>query len=85
MVVSSVSPERWDTTTPKLCFCAKSIASIVSDTLPIWLSLIKIAFMAFEEIAFSNLTKFVTVKSSPTNCTFFPNSEYKFCQPDQSF
>ena len=39
IVVSGVSPERCDTIEVKPFFVASSIASRVSETVPIWLSL----------------------------------------------
>ena len=46
IVVSSVSPERCDTTADQPAPRASSIASIVSVSVPIWLSLMRTEFAA---------------------------------------
>ena len=46
IVVSSVSPLRWLITTPNPERCASAIASTVSVSVPIWFTLIRIAFAA---------------------------------------
>ena len=51
IVVSSVSPERCDTTADQPAPRASSIASIVSVSVPIWLSLISTEFAAPSSIA----------------------------------
>ena len=47
MVVSSVSPERCDMTARQPAICAMSTAAMVSVSVPIWFSFIKMAFAAF--------------------------------------
>jgi len=47
MKVSSVSPERCDTTTPYLAFFATVMASSVSVSVPIWLTLMRMALAIF--------------------------------------
>jgi len=42
-------------------------AAIVSESVPIWFTLIKIEFAVSFAIPFANLSTFVTNKSSPTN------------------
>ena len=64
---SSVSPERCDMTVLKPDFLASRTVSIVSDRVPIWLGLIKMALPHFSVMPRSNNLVFVTNKSSPTN------------------
>lgn len=66
IVVSSVSPDLCETIALYPFFLASSIASSVSDILPIWLSLIRIAFAQPSSIPFANFSGLVTNKSSPT-------------------
>ena len=85
IVVSSVSPDRCDITEAIPAVFAILIVCKVSLTVPIWFSLIKIAFMDFSSIARCNRFGLVTVKSSPTNWTFSPRAAYNNFQPTQSF
>ena len=64
--------------------CAILIASRVSETEPIWLSLIRIEFPHPRSIPFFRRSVLVTNKSSPTSCTFPPSSLVRSCQPSQS-
>ena len=73
MVVSSVSPERWLTIAAQPAPRASSMAPIVSDSVPIWLSLISTAFVARSSIALPMNAGFVTTTSSPTSWTFEPS------------
>ena len=50
MKLSSVSPERWETIAVQPRRLAISMASMVSVTVPIWLSLIRIELAAFSSI-----------------------------------
>ena len=49
--MSSVSPERWLTIAAQPALRARSIAPIVSVSVPIWLSLMSTAFAACSSIA----------------------------------
>ena len=60
------------------------IASSVSDTEPIWLSLIRIQFAHPISIPFASLSVFVTNRSSPTSWTLSPSLAVSFCHPSQS-
>ena len=84
IVVSAVSPERCEEIAVYPALCAILIASSVSDTEPIWLSLIRIALPAPSSIPFESLSVFVTNRSSPTSCTLSPSLAVSFCQPSQS-
>src|SRR3989338_4943737 len=81
---SSVSPERWLTTTFHLFLKAISAASIDSVTVPIWLTFSNNALHAFSSSAFFILFILVTNKSSPTICILSPNSVLNCCHPSQS-
>ncbi len=84
MVLSSVSPERWEMTAVYLARFAISIAASVSVTVPIWLSLINIELaMPFSMPSFK-MAVLVTNKSSPTICTFLPSLSVSIFQPAQS-
>ena len=63
---------------------AISIASKVSVIVPIWLTFINIELATPASIPLSNLSVLVTNKSSPTNCTFFPNLSVNTFHPSQS-
>src|SRR6266849_3119376 len=69
--VSSVSPERCEMIELYPAFRASSIASIVSVTLPIWFSLIRIALAMPSLIPRDNRSVLVTNRSSPTSWIFF--------------
>ena len=83
-VVSSVSPERCDTTAVYPFFFASSIASNVSVNVPIWFSLIKMLFAVFRSSPFCNLLMFVTNRSSPTSWILSPNLSVNFFHPSPS-
>ena len=85
MKTSSVSPDLWDTMTPKREFFANSIVSIVSESVPIWFNLIKIEFAESFLIPVNNLFLFVTKRSSPTIWTFWPIVFVSSLKPSQSF
>ena len=84
IVVSSVSPERWLTIAAQPARRARSMAPIVSDSVPIWLSLIRTAFIARWSIALAMKAGFVTTRSSPTSWTFEPMRAVISRQPAQS-
>ena len=84
MVVSSVSPERWDTTAVHPARLAISTASIVSVTVPIWFSLMRTEFAAFSSIPLRRIFGLVTKTSSPTIWIFFPIVRVNSFQPSQS-
>ena len=69
IVVSSVSPERCDTTADQPAPRASSIASIVSVSVPIWLSLISTALAARSSMPRAIRSGLVTSRSSPTSWT----------------
>src|SRR3989338_359806 len=74
MKVSFVSPPPlWLTIVSILFFLASMQQSTVSVRVPIWFSLISIAFIALSFIAFSSLFMFVTVRSSPMIFILLPN------------
>ena len=82
--VSSVSPLRWETIAANPDFCASLIACIVSVTVPIWFSLIKIALPQPSAMPRAKRAVFVTNKSSPTRRSLPPSAAVIRCQPDQS-
>ena len=67
MVVSSVSPDRWDTTDVYPARVAISIASKVSVSVPIWLTLIRMELAVLVSIPLASLSVLVTNRSSPTS------------------
>jgi len=67
MVLSSVSPDRWLTMVVKLLALASSIASRVSVSEPIWLTLIRIELAERSSIPRYKRSTFITKRSSPTN------------------
>src|SRR3989344_4617417 len=71
--VSSVSPERWLTTTFHLFLNEIFEASIASVTVPIWFTFKSRLLHAFSCNAFLILIMFVTSRSSPTICIFLPS------------
>lgn len=84
IVVSAVSPERCEEIAVYPALCAILMASNVSETEPIWFSLIRIAFPAPSSIPLASLSVFVTNRSSPTSCTLSPSLAVSFCHPSQS-
>jgi hypothetical protein len=85
MNVSSVSPERCETTDTHPAFLASRIVSTVSDTVPIWFNLIKTALDHFPLIPSLTIVGFVQYKSSPTICKDLPYFLVKSFQPLLSF
>src|SRR3990172_8218085 len=67
MVVSSVSPERWLTTAPQPASRAISIAASVSERVPIWLSLMRMALAAPSSMPRARRSGLVTKRSSTTS------------------
>ena len=65
--MSSVSPERCETTADQPAPRASAIASIVSVSVPIWLSLMRTEFAASSSIARAIRSVLVTSRSSPTS------------------
>ena len=84
MVTSSVSPDRCDITTAYPDVCAMRTVSSVSERLPIWLTLTRIAFAAPRSMPWPSRSTFVTNRSSPTSCTRVPSAAVSCCQPSQS-
>ena len=82
--VSSVSPDLWDEIDLIPCSWAILIASSVSDTVPIWLSLIKIELAIPFSIPIWSLEIFVTKRSSPTSIIFSPKASVNFFHPSKS-
>ena len=84
IVVSSVSPDRWDTTAVHPARFAISIASIVSVTVPIWFSLMRTELATPFSIPFRRIEGLVTKMSSPTIWIFLPIASVNIFQPSQS-
>ena len=84
MVVSSVSPERCDTIAVHDARWASWMAWIVSVSVPIWFSLIKMLLQLRSRIARRKNVTLVTSRSSPTNCTRSPSRSVSRRQPFQS-
>ena len=85
MVVSSVSPERCDTTADQPAPRASSIASMVSVSVPIWLSLMSTEFAARSSIAARDALgvgheQVVADELDPCS----PSRSVSCCQPSQS-
>ena len=81
---SPVSPDLWLITVPQPLSFAIATASSVSDTVPIWLSLISTALAASISIPRRSRSVLVTKRSSPTICTLRPSRSVRHCQWDQS-
>ena len=60
-------------------------AAIVSVSVPIWLTLIRIEFAIPSEIPRPKRSTLVTNKSSPTNCVLSPIFSVRYFHPSQSF
>jgi len=84
MVVSSVSPERWEITVAHPARWAISTASRVSVRVPIWLSLIRMALAARSWMPRARNLGLVTKTSSPTSWTRSPIARVRALQPAQS-
>ena len=84
IVASSVSPLRCETIAVIPARCAMLIALIVSVSVPIWFSLIKIELATPLSIPFCNLSVLVTNKSSPTSWIFLPKAWVSLPQFSQS-
>ena len=72
-------------TKPQPAFRQRSIASIVSVTVPSWLSLIRTALAASSSIPRAMKRVLVTKRSSPTIWIFSPSSRICSLKPSQSF
>jgi hypothetical protein len=84
MKVSSVSPERCEITHRYPASRAIWIASSVSVSVPIWLSLIRIEFAIPRSIPSRRIAGFLTKMSSPTSCSRSPRRSVSSFQPSQS-
>ena len=84
MVVSSVSPLRWLTTAVQPLPMARSIASSVSVSVPIWLSLMRMLLAHFSARPRWRNLMLVTNRSSPTIWILSPSLAVSFVQPSQS-
>mmetsp|Transcript_67752 Transcript_67752/g.107348 ORF Transcript_67752/g.107348 Transcript_67752/m.107348 type:complete len:205 (-) Transcript_67752:915-1529(-) len=72
MVVSSVSPDRWEHITPQPFVLHNFTASIASVSDPIWFTFKRRALQALVSRALFTFVTFVTVRSSPTTCVATP-------------
>ena len=81
MVVSSVSPERWLMTAPQPWARAMSIVCSVSLSVPIWLSLMRMALAESSSMPRASRSGLVTKKSSPTSWHLSPTFSVSFFQP----
>ena len=84
IVVSSVSPERWLIMQAKPARCARSTASRVSVSEPIWLTLTSSALAARSVMPRRSRVTLVTKRSSPTTWTLSPSWAISADQPVQS-
>ena len=84
IVVSSVSPERCEITVAYEAPLARATVSSVSVSVPIWLSLTKMALATPSRMPRSRIPALVTKMSSPTSCTRSPNAFVQAAQPSQS-
>src|SRR6185503_12724355 len=84
MVVSSVSPERWLIMQRNAARCARSTASRVSVSEPIWFTFTSTALA--DDSAMPRAIRFglVTNRSSPTIWMRLPSAVVSACQPAQS-
>ena len=69
---------------PKLLALASWITETVSEMVPIWFGLTKIALQALRLIASSRRALFVTNKSSPTIMSCLPMEAVRFSQSSQA-
>ena len=84
MKVSSVSPDRWDTIAVYPASRHSRIASRVSVTVPIWLTLINAELAIFRPIASAMIAGLVQKLSSPTSWTRSPSRWVMAIQPSWS-
>ena len=84
IVVSSVSPERWDITDAYAERVATETASRVSVSVPIWLTFTRMALATPASMPRSRRSTLVTNKSSPTSCTRSLNASVSMRHPSQS-
>ena len=85
IVVSSVSPDRWHMTDGVAsCECARPTVSSVSVSVPIWLTLTRMALATPSVDAALEARVLVTNRSSPTSCTRPPSALVSDAQPSQS-
>jgi hypothetical protein len=84
MKLSSVSPERWETNCRYPAFRQMAMASSVSVTVPIWLSLISEELPMPRSMAPAMMPGFVQKMSSPTNSVVVPSRLVSATQPASS-
>ena len=84
IVVSSVSPDRCEITVPYDAPLASATVSSVSVSVPIWLSLTRMALATPSRMPRSRISALVTKMSSPTSCTRPPSALVEAAQPSQS-
>ena len=82
--LSSVSPERAETTVLKPAPWALSRTLRVSETSPFWFGLMRMAFALFSAIPRSSRDWLVVNKSSPSNCKCGGATDAKFSHESQS-
>src|SRR6266568_8496592 len=80
IVVSSVSPERCDMTHAYPFSRAKRIVSSVSVSVPIWLTLIRIAFATPSSMPRCNRSRFVTNTSSEEHTSELQSQFHLVCR-----
>ena len=84
IVVSSVSPERCDMIDAYALRPARATVSSVSESVPIWLTLTRIAFATPRSMPSRSRTGLVAKRSSPTSWTRSPSRSVSRRQPSQS-
>ena len=84
MVVSSVSPERCEQTAVQPARVAISMASSVSVSVPIWLSLMRMELAEPFSMPWARRSTLVTKRSSPTIWMRSPSLSVMSFQPSQS-
>src|SRR5918992_1093045 len=84
MVVSSVSPDRWETTRPKPASAAWETTSRASVSVPIWLTFTRMALQDSSSTPWARRSGFVTNRSSPTSWHRPPRASVMARQPSQS-
>ena len=84
MKLSSVSPERWLITALYPERWARRMASRVSERVPIWFTLTRMALATPRSIPARSLSGLVTKRSSPTSWTFPPRRSVRSRHPSQS-
>src|SRR5919106_1108161 len=84
IVVSSVSPDRWEMTVPNPPPRARPTTSSVSVSVPIWFGFTRMALPHRSSIPRDSRSGLVTKRSSPTSWTRRPRASVIARQPPQS-